>query len=83
MIDVIRCKITKRLIETGLDNDGVVYLSDRLNKDLGADSLDVIEFVMQIEEMFDIELPLDIEDHYQTVDDYALAIAREFPCSKP
>ena len=38
-------------------------------EDLGADSLDVVELVMALEEKFDIEIPVDEAEKIQTVQD--------------
>jgi acyl carrier protein len=38
----------------------------KLKKDLGADSLDSIEMIMEIEEMFDIDIPEDDADKIKT-----------------
>ena len=38
-------------------------------EDLGADSLDVVELVMALEEKFDIEIPDDEAEKIQTVKD--------------
>ena len=38
-------------------------------EDLGADSLDVVELVMALEEKFDIEIPDDEAEKIQTVQD--------------
>ena len=38
-------------------------------EDLGADSLDVVELVMALEEKFDIEIPDDEAEKIQTVND--------------
>ena len=38
-------------------------------EDLGADSLDIVELIMGIEEEFDIEIPDDAAEHIQTVGD--------------
>ena len=38
-------------------------------EDLGADSLDVVELVMALEEKFDIEIPVDEAEKIQTVKD--------------
>ncbi len=38
-------------------------------EDLGADSLDVVELVMALEEKFDIEIPDDQAEKIQTVQD--------------
>ncbi len=37
--------------------------------DLGADSLDIVEFVMAMEETFDIEIPDDDAEKIQTIGD--------------
>jgi acyl carrier protein len=44
--------------------------------DLGADSLDIVELVMAIEEKFDIEIPDDDAEKIQTIGD-AFAYIRE------
>ena len=42
--------------------------------DLGADSLDVFQIIMGIEEEFDIEIPQDAAEHISTVSDAVNAI---------
>ena len=44
--------------------------------DLGADSLDIVELVMAMEETFDIEIPDDDAEKIQTIGD-ALAYLRD------
>ena len=44
--------------------------------DLGADSLDIVELVMAMEETFDIEIPDDDAEKIQTIGD-AVAYLRE------
>ncbi len=44
--------------------------------DLGADSLDIVEFVMAMEEEFDIEIPDDDAEKIQTIGD-AFAYIKE------
>ena len=39
--------------------------------DLGADSLDTVELVMELEEEFDISIPDDAAEHIQTIGDVA------------
>lgn len=46
-----------------------VKTDSRLIEDLGADSLDVIELVMAVEEKFDIEIPDQRIDYIDTVQD--------------
>ena len=43
-------------------------------EDLGADSLDVVELVMALEEKFDIEIPDDEAEKIQTVADVVIYI---------
>jgi acyl carrier protein len=54
-----------------------VQLSDRLT-DLGVESLDIIEMVMELEEKFDIHIPFNANDtemkDFQTVGDIVRAI---------
>ena len=40
-----------------------------LMKDLEADSLDAVEIIMAVEEQFDIEIPDDEAEKFQTVED--------------
>jgi len=55
-----------------------VQLSDKLREDLGVESLDVIEMVMELEEKFDIHIPFNANDtemkDFQTVGDIVRAI---------
>jgi acyl carrier protein len=44
--------------------------------DLGADSLDIVELVMSLEEEFDIEIPDEDAEKLQTIDD-AVSYLRE------
>ncbi|RDU74431.1 acyl carrier protein [Helicobacter anseris] len=46
-----------------------VKLEAEFVKDLGADSLDVVELVMALEEKFDIEIPDDQAEKISTVGD--------------
>ncbi len=46
-----------------------VTMHAKFQEDLGADSLDVVELVMAIEENFDIEIPDQDAEKIQTVED--------------
>ena len=52
----------------GCDQDSIKDDSD-LVKDLGADSLNIVELVMQVEEQFDIEIPDEDAEELHTVAD--------------
>jgi acyl carrier protein len=58
-----------RMAETlvGVTNDHVT--PDTTLKELGADSLDAVELVMELEEEFDLSIPDDVAEHIQTVGD--------------
>jgi acyl carrier protein len=60
----------KRIIAAQLlVDDDEVTPGANLKDDLGADSLDVIELVMQVEEEFDLEIPDEDAENVRTVKD--------------
>ena len=62
-------KVKKIIIEKlGCDEAKVVESASFVN-DLGADSLDVVEFVMAVEKAFDVEIPDDKAGELTTVAD--------------
>jgi acyl carrier protein len=46
-----------------------IKLESRFTEDLGADSLDVVELVMALEEKFDLEIPDEQAEGIKTVQD--------------
>jgi acyl carrier protein len=63
--------ITERVIDIvaeqlGVDKEKVTPSTSFIN-DLGADSLDTVELVMELEEEFDIDIPDDVAETIQTV----------------
>ncbi len=46
-----------------------IEMSSRLDDDLGADSLDAIDIVMSIEDMYQIEVPDEVVENMKTVGD--------------
>jgi len=56
------------IITAQISNDVEIYESSTLN-DLGMDSLDVVELIMQIEDEFLIEISDELLDSIVTVDD--------------
>jgi len=63
--------VQERVIEIvaeqlGADKEGVTAETHFIN-DLGADSLDTVELVMELEEEFDISIPDDAAEKIQTV----------------
>ena len=58
----------KELIAEQLDVDAVPVTSN-IQDDLGADSLDVVDLVMSLEEEFDMEIPDEAVANIKTVGD--------------
>ena len=52
--------------QLGVEKDKISRESHFVN-DLGADSLDTVELVMELEEEFDINIPDDVAEKIQTV----------------
>ena len=62
----------KELIATKLSVDVAQVTPDaKFTDDLGADSLDLVELVMELEENFGIEISDDDSQNFQTVSDVA------------
>lgn len=57
-------KIVAEQLEVGLDE---IKPESNFANDLGADSLDVVELVMALEEEFDIEIPDEAAEQIDTV----------------
>ncbi len=57
----------------GIDEDGITPQTS-FKEDLGADSLDVFQIVLGIEQEFDIEIPEDAVESIETVEDAVNAI---------
>ena len=74
-------KIQERVIQIVCDNLGVnkeqVTRSTSFTEDVGADSLDIVELVMELEEEFEITIPEDHADKIKTVGEAIDYIERE------
>ena len=76
MGDSLETKVRNILAEQlGVDL-GEVTPDARILDDLGADSLDVVEMVMSIEEAFDIEVPDEDVEDLRTVSDVERYVTR-------
>jgi acyl carrier protein len=49
--------------------EGEIKSTSRFVEDLGADSLDIVELVMAMEEKFEVEIPDDQAENIKTVQD--------------
>ena len=62
-------RVTDLIVEQlGVSRDEVVMKANFID-DLGADSLDIVELVMSLEETFDIEIPDEDAEKIQTIGD--------------
>ena len=62
-------RVTELIVEQlGVSKDEAVLTASFID-DLGADSLDIVELVMSLEEEFDIEIPDDDAEKIQTIGD--------------
>jgi len=62
-------RVTDLIVEQlGVSRDEVVMKASFID-DLGADSLDIVELVMSLEESFDIEIPDEDAETIQTIGD--------------
>lgn len=60
----------KKLISEQLDvEEDVIKETSSITDDLGADSLDVVDLVMSIEDEFDVQIPEDQVENIKTVGD--------------
>ncbi len=62
-------KVTKIIVDKlGID-ESEVSMDANFTNDLGADSLDIVELIMQFEQEFDISIPDEQAENIQTVGD--------------
>ncbi len=60
----------KAVLAEQLDvNEDEITMDSTIQEDLGADSLDVVEMIMSLEEEFDIEVPDEAAQEMKTVGD--------------
>ena len=65
----LEARVTDQIVEQpGVSKEEAV-LNASFVDDLGADSLDIVELVMTLEETFDIEIPDDDAEKMQTISD--------------
>ena len=65
----LEARVTDHIVEQlGVSKEEVVIQASFVD-DLGADSLDIVELVMSIEENFDVEIPDEDAEKLQTIGD--------------
>lgn len=63
VFDTVRALISEQL---GIEADDITE-SSYIQEDLGADSLDIVDLIMSIEDEFDVEIPEDQVENIKTV----------------
>jgi acyl carrier protein len=66
----VTCELLRRRVEGGRE----VRPSDHIQKDLGLDSLAVMEFASDVENRFGISIPSEMLDRLSTVEDVSRAV---------
>jgi len=69
----VECEVV-RLLLIRLPADVQVSLDSKIASDLGLDSASIMDFVMELEETFDISVPLDDATEIETVNDLCRAV---------
>ena len=60
----------KKIIVDQLDiEEGIITMDSVIIEDLGADSLDVVDIIMSLEEEFDMEIPDEQVENIKTIGD--------------
>lgn len=62
-------KVKQILIDQLDVDEGAITLESSISDDLGADSLDIVDLVMSLEEEFDLEIPDEEIESIKTVGD--------------
>ncbi|MCI2253146.1 acyl carrier protein [Domibacillus sp. PGB-M46] len=68
MADVLE-RVTKIIVDRLGVEESQISLDAKFKEDLGADSLDVVELVMELEDEFDMEISDDDAENITTVGD--------------
>lgn len=63
----VEAKVKSIIAEQLGVGENEIALESSFIEDLGADSLDIVELVMALEEVFDIEIPEEETEHIKTV----------------
>ena len=69
MVDDVFKKVKEIIIEQLGVDDEKVNLDTNIQEDLGADSLDIVDLIMSLEEEYDIEIPDEDVEKIKLVDD--------------
>ena len=66
MFETIKEIIVEQL---GIKDDSIITLDTSIHDDLDADSLDAVEIIMSIEDEYNIEIPDEVAEGFETISD--------------
>jgi acyl carrier protein len=69
---MVTCELLRRRVPETLE----IHPTDDIQRDLGLDSLSVMEFVADVETRFGVSIPADVFGKIATVSDVAKAVCR-------
>ncbi len=72
----VKSQVTEIVVKNLGVDAGSVKGASKFIEDLGADSLDIVELVLDMEKKFDIEIPEEEAENIRTVDDAINYIAK-------
>lgn len=75
--DEIFEKLKKIISEQFEIDENTIKKDSTFTDDLAADSLDVVEFIMRIEESFNVEIPDEVAEGLNTVENVVKYISKE------
>lgn len=82
MVSVVEDKVKQIIVsQLGVEEAAVIGKA-KFIEDLGADSLDIVELVMAMEETFEIDIPDEEAENIRTVDDAVSFIRKISPEKK-
>ena len=82
MVAAVEDKVKQIIVgQLGVEESTVIGKA-RFIEDLGADSLDIVELVMAMEEAFEIDIPDEEAENIRTVDDAISFIRKISPAKK-
>jgi acyl carrier protein len=67
-------KVTCDLLRPHIEPSRDIRPSDRIQEDLGLDSLTVMEFAADVEARFEVSIPADMYERISTVEDVARVV---------
>ena len=75
-------RVKRTVVEALCLDEGIITLDSEIQNDLGADSLDAVELIMQCEDKFDIKIVDEEADQILTVEQMINLVSRKLDENK-